>query len=169
MEAWGPVERLAKTLELFESYRHDARKCGDAGACLAGCVLLASALEAALLAMVQCFPQDVERAARMSHSKEMLRPPDELGLSQLLEIARMLHWLPSSGDSEDGQDPAKAQVGDYVDVIRAIRNLLHPSIYMKEFYAQQVDRQHLDLSFKVLDEACASLASALEDAKARLH
>jgi len=167
VEDRGPVERLAETLSLFQLYRDEAWKCGNAGAHLAGCVLLASALEAALLAMAQCFPAEVRRFAARSKAREMARPQSEWGLSQLLLIARSLLWLPSARKADDRQSPGKAQVGDYVEVMRAIRNLVHPSIYMREF-PEKIGREHLDLSFKVLDTACSYLARALEEAKAHL-
>lgn len=163
-----PVEKLARTLGLFEFYQQEARKCGDGGAYLAGGVLLASALEAALLAMAQCFPQDVKRAVRASGSKEMARPPEDLGLSQLLDIARRLDWLPSAGEPAANIDPSKAQVGDYVEVIRALRNLVHPSVCLKEFDSVDVRPEHLDLLFRVLDAACDCLGAALRDAESRL-
>ena len=162
----GPIQRLKKTLELFNLYVDEAQKCRHAGAPLAGSVLLASAMEAALLAMVQCFPDDVGRVVARYRSKELSRPASEWGLSQLLLIARSLDWLPSAGSPEDRLDPRKAGIGDYVEVIRAIRNLVHPSIYLRECPDKSINERHLDLSFRVLEEACDHLSRTLEEADA---
>jgi len=161
-----PIQRLKKTLELFNLYLDEAQKCRHAGAPLAGSVLLASAMEAALLAMVQCFPGEVGRVVVRYKSKELSRPASEWGLSQLLLIARTLGWLPSAGNPEDRLDPEKAGIGDYVEVIRAIRNLVHPSIYLRECPDKSISEAHLDLSFRVLEEACAHLSRALSEADA---
>jgi len=158
------LEALGKTLELFNLYRDEARKCGDAGAPLAGCVLLGSALEAALLAMVQCFPADVRRVTKHRGSKELSRPVSEWSLSQLLLLARDLGWLPSAVTPDDRLDPGKAQIGDYAEVVRAIRNLLHPSVYLRECPDKDINERHLRFSFEVLDAACSCLSDALSRA-----
>jgi len=163
-QAWDPVRKLEKTLELFRLYREEAQKCGDAGAHLAGCVLLGSALEAALLAMAQCFPEDVRRTIEAHKSKELARPPSEWSLSQLLLLSRDLRWLPSAGPSTDRFNPDKAKIGDYAEVVRAIRNLLHPSIYLRECPDKSISEKHLRFSFEVLDGACTCLAGSLGDA-----
>ncbi len=143
------MQSLARTLDLFGLYRDEARKCGDAGAPLAGCVLLGSAMEAALLAMAQCFPEDVGRVVARRKSKELSRPASEWSLSQLLLVAHDLGWLPT---------------GDYAEVVRAMRNLLHPSIYMRECPDKAINGKHLRFSFKVLDAACSCLSDALSRA-----
>lgn len=88
------MQSLARTLDLFELYRDEARKCEDAGVPLAGCVLLGSAME----------------------------------------------------------------------VVRDMRNLLHPSIYMRECQDKAINGQHLRFSFKVLDAACSCLSESLSRA-----
>ena len=162
---WDPIERLSKTLELFQIYRDEARKCGEAGAHLAGCVLLGSAMEAALLAMAQCFAEDVEGVVKDCRAKELSRPPSEWSLSQLLLLARNLGWLPSAGAPQDRLDPGKAEIGDYAEVVRAIRNLLHPSIYLRECPDKAISQGHLEFSFRVLEAACSCLHDALLQAK----
>jgi len=165
---WNPVDRLARTLELFHLYEDEAQRCRDAGACLAGCVLLASAMEAALLAMTQCFPTEVARVVGQHRSKELSRPPSEWSLSQLQLVARSLNWLPSADTLEGRLNPQRAEIGDYVEVIRAIRNLIHPSIYLRECPDKTIGQEHLDLSFQVLLAACSRLSKALEEAKLRV-
>jgi hypothetical protein len=156
-----PITQLQRTLDLFALYRDEAGKCKESGAALAGCVLLGSALEAALLAMAQCFPHDVQRVVALHKSKELARPATEWSLSQLLLLAHELLWLPTAESPQDRLDPEKAQIGDYAEVIRTIRNLLHPSIYLRECPDKAITDRHLQFSFDVLDEACSRLASTL--------
>ncbi len=163
----GP-ESLAEVLTVFEFYRDEAAKCAEAEACLAGCVLLASALEASLLAMTRCFPEEVQSFIASSNAREFSRPPKDWGLSQLLLVARGLGWLPNSRDERAKYDPNKAQVGDLVDVVRMVRNLIHPAIYMREYPGEPLSWKALEVSFGILDASCSCLAAKLEDAlKAR--
>lgn len=157
------MELFQETIRLFELYREEAAKCREANAPLAGCVALASALEAALLIMVRCFPEDIHNFKKTCHSKEFQRPVKDWGLSQLISAAKHLEWLPSSHQDIDQLDPDRAQVGDYVELVRIIRNFVHPSIYLREYVGERITEKHLDLSFTVLDVACAHLASRLKE------
>ena len=132
---------------------------------------LASALEAALLAMVECFSQEVAAFANRSSARELSRPRSEWGLSQLLLVARNLGWLPSNRRGKRQVETGAAQVGDYVEVVRVIRNLIHPAIYLREYPGEAITEKHLDISYKVLEVACECLSDrldvALRAAKAR--
>ncbi len=163
----GSVVSLIETIALFTFYRDEAERCRESGAYLAGCVLLASALEAALLAMAECFSEEVARFARESRAKELSRPRREWGLSQLLLVARNLGWLPSSGLDPGSTEPREAKVGDYVEVVRVIRNLIHPAIYLREYPNEAITERHLGISYKVLEIACECLSTRLESALKR--
>ncbi|HHX29032.1 MAG TPA: hypothetical protein GX716_08525 [Firmicutes bacterium] len=168
----GSVTTLVETIALFTFYRDEAERCRESGAYLASCVLLASALEAALLAMVECFAHEVAEFTRKFKGKarELSRPRREWGLSQLLLIARHLDWLPSSHCSKGNLDPHEAKVGDYIEVVRVIRNLIHPAIYLREYPGEPITEKHLDISYKVLEIACDCLSDRLESAlKAKRH
>ncbi len=144
-------------------YRDEAYKCAKAGACLAGCVLLASALEAALMAMAQCFQKEVSCFVSSSHAKELSRPMKDWGLSQLLLVARQLKWLPATGDDTAKLDPDKADVGDLVEVVRMVRNLVHPTIYKRDYPGQKITYRELSVTFQILDVACSSLSDRLNE------
>ncbi|MGI6662280.1 MAG: hypothetical protein ACOX4B_02200 [Bacillota bacterium] len=160
----GSVTSLCEIIALFTFYRDEAERCRESGAYLASCVLLASALEAALLAMAECFAREVAEFKRKSRAKELSRPRREWGLSQLLFIARNLGWLPSSHREIENLDPHDAKVGDYIEVVRVIRNLIHPGIYLREYPGQAITEKHLDISYKVLEIACECLSGRLENA-----
>jgi len=159
----GP-ESVPEVVSVFEFYRDEAAKCAEAEACLAGCVLLASALEASLLAMTRCFPEEVEEFVKSSDAKEFSRPPKDWGLSQLLLVAKGLGWLPNSKDESARFDPRRAQVGDLVEVVRMVRNLIHPAIYLREYPGEPLSWKALEVSFGILDAACSCLAAKIEEA-----
>ncbi len=143
-------------------YRDEAAKCAGAGACLAGCVLLASALEAALMAMTQCCWGDVADYISRSHAREFSRPLRDWGLSQFLLVAKDLGWLPANQDPNARLDPSRTKVGDLVDVVRMVRNLVHPAIYLREYPGEKVTGKELAVSFQILDIACSCLSERLE-------
>lgn len=155
---------LTEVITVFEFYRDEAAKCAEAEACLGGCVFLASALEASLLAMTRCFPEEVAHFVESTSTRGLSRPPKDWGLSQLLLVARGLGWLPNSENEDARLDPTKAKVGDLVDVVRVVRNLIHPAIYLREYPGEQLDWKALEVSFRILDASCSCLAAKLEDA-----
>ncbi|HHY45431.1 MAG TPA: hypothetical protein GX512_06965 [Firmicutes bacterium] len=160
----GSLNSLCEIIALFTFYRDEAERCRESGAYLASCVLLASALEAALLAMAECFAREVSEFTRRSRAKELSRPRKEWGLSQLLLIARNLDWLPSSHREIESLDPHDAKVGDYIEVVRVIRNLIHPGIYLREYPGEAITEKHLDISYRVLEIACECLSGKLDSA-----
>lgn len=155
---------IIDTVKLFALYRDEAERCRSGGAYLASCVFLASALEAALLAMVECFPREVAAFSARSLAKELSRPRAEWGLSQLLLVARGLDWLPSGRQDIRRIEADRAQVGDCVEVVRVIRNLIHPAIYLRECPGENITQKHLDISCKVLELACECLSGELDRA-----
>ncbi len=154
-------EDVKRTLKAFEMYRDEAAKCVESGAYLAGCVLLASALEAALMAMTQCFRQDVLELVRASGAREFSRPMKDWGLSQFLLVSRKLGWLPASRDTGVDTGPERVQVGDLVEVVRVVRNLVHPGIYLREYSGEPVTMRELTVSLTILDMACSCLSLRL--------
>lgn len=165
------LDVFQETVRLFHYYTDEAVRCQKADAYLGGCVFLASALEAALLIMVQCYHDEVREVVQRRRTRALARPPSEWGLSQLLTVARELNWLPST--RTPGQRPCRknprssdhitenAWIGDYVEVVRFIRNLIHPSIYLRQYCGEPVTDRMLDLSFKILDQACSHLRYTL--------
>lgn len=61
--------------------------------------------------------------------------------------------MPSGLSLEDEWDDAKAQIGDYGEVIRQIRNLVHPARYASDFSRKRITERYLDSSFEILDIA----------------
>lgn len=152
--------------DLFAYYRDEADRCREGGAYLASCVLLASALEAALVATCRCFPEEVDRFVKGRPGKELSRPQSEWGLAQLLLVATNLGWIPRSGERRDKLDPRSALPGDLIDLVRVLRNLIHPGIYRKEYPderpARAITRRHLLISRDLLSVACECLQRKLE-------
>jgi len=53
------IDRFDFLLKLANLYKSEADKCGKSRAYLTGCIILGTALEAGLLAMTECYPEEV--------------------------------------------------------------------------------------------------------------
>lgn len=121
-------------------YWKEALRCEEAKAYLAGCVILGSALETLLILMVNCYPE--EAAATGQLPKKKLLGWD---LADLLKVAKAADWLPSRLANHK-----KAQIGDYAEVVRMIRNLAHPGRYTKDHFRGKVTQKYLQRQFEIV-------------------
>jgi hypothetical protein len=137
--------------KLMEQYEEEAQKCKDAGALLAGSAIHAAAMEAALLAMAYCCEEEMKVSDTFRRvGEEDLRNWD---LKQLLDLASEMRWLPTSLPlgkiaRMSGIEPDEAlKNGDVVyfaDVVREVRNMIHPGRYLRLWSGVQVSKEYLD-------------------------
>lgn len=155
----------SQSSELFNIetfYYCEARKCKDAQAYAAGCAMLGAALEANLMAMVAICANDVadwykQRHPKAKSVKKLLDRYWDLG--RLLDVANELGWLPR-GETL-GVDPKDWPIGAHAQVLRLLRNLVHPGRYLKDFTGYQMTADELTASFNVLDGVYLHLHAAL--------
>jgi hypothetical protein len=157
-------------LSIIEGYQKEAEKCRGANAYLAGCVMLGAALEASLLAMAKCYTEEVEQTKTFSSKKEPNL--DKWNLIDHLKVARELNWIPSKLwldkiARESGIDPDEAlkngDLGYFADVVREIRDMLHPGRYLRLWSGVKVTKKFLETSYEVVDLIRESLLKKLED------
>ena len=140
----GGLYRLSKL------YWKEALKCEEAKAFLAGSVMLGSALETLLLLMVNVYAEEAERTGCVptrgsrtaSHAVEAGRP-FEGGEGRKLAFKR------PEFERRLGQD-RKAKLGDYAEVVRMIRNLVHPARYVEDHHSSRVTAKYLQRQFDVV-------------------
>ncbi|HVB82700.1 MAG TPA: hypothetical protein VNE82_22460 [Candidatus Binataceae bacterium] len=143
-------------------YYCEARKCKDAQAYAAGCVMLAAALEANLMAMVTICANHVAACNKLPRGKKKaVKKLLDWNLGELLNVAIELGWLPA-GETL-GADPKDWPIGAHAQVIRMLRNLIHPGRCLKDFTGYQITADTLTASFKVLDGVYLHLHAALSD------
>jgi len=163
------MENIGFTLakqELIHSisvnYKREAEKCYKAKAYLSGCILIGAAMEGLLLVTVNCFDfliHDVKSAPKV---KGKIKKLESWKLHELIKVAKELHWF-SSGLSPDEQwNGAKAQIGDYIEVLRQIRNLVHPARYANDMGKKKVTKKYLESCFNILDAAVDQINALLK-------
>lgn len=138
-------------LRLQRLYYREARKCEKARAYLPGCAMLGAALEAGLIAMMHCFAEEVVECGSLPLAKGDIKPLLEWKLAELLRIAKKLGWLPAGLQLGQAWDTKHANIGDHAEVVRILRNLVHPASYLAEHTGKRVTSRHLSHSFEVLD------------------
>jgi len=123
--------------------------------------MVAAALEAALVNMVECYPEEARSCAKAPRGNKAFT---QWSLAELLDVAKCVGWLPARLiPRHDEFDSEKALVGDYAEVVREIRNLVHAGRYVTDYRDIDVTNEHLALSFDVLDGVLDHLLARLGD------
>jgi hypothetical protein len=115
--------------------------------------MLAAALEASLMATVHCFSEEVLASKSKPMKDGAPKPLIGWSLFELLRVAKELNLLPAQLSLDEEFDDDKALIGDYAEVVRQIRNLVHPARYVEDLPHKRVAKRHLELSYEVLDIA----------------
>ncbi len=140
-----------EVMRLARQYRREAEKCEDAKAFLAGCVMIGASFEAMLLAFANCYPEEALKATSAPRRKGKIKPLIDWSLSNLLAVAKECNWLPSGLSRDEEWDDAKAQIGDYGEVIKEIRNLVHPARYAIDWPRKRITKKYLEHVFEIME------------------
>ena len=140
-------------------YWREAERCEKAKAYLAGCVMLGSALKALLILMVNVYDEEAVATGLIptkgKKGKVVKRPKPlmDWDLAELLRVAKAANWLPAGLNLNDDWNSRKARVGDYAEVVRMVRNLVHAGKYRKEHFRERATERFLQRHFEFVD-AC---------------
>jgi hypothetical protein len=164
--------RFDKLLRLISVYWQEAQKCRESKAFLAGCVMIGAALEAMLLAFAMCHQKEALSAENAPRKDGRVKSLRNWSLRDLLAVADELGWLPSGLSPRDEWDEARAEIGDYAELVRRIRNFVHPACYASELSGEQITDRHWEFCFEILCTASDYLLGKLggsirEELKAR--
>jgi len=139
-------------------YVDEANKCYEAKAYFAGCVMLGSALESILLVMVSQYPEEINTLKKFPKRSGKVFAPVEWTLSDLLNVAAELNWLPRKFKKTEEREK-----DDDARIIQEIRNLVHPGKYLRSNPALDITEQHFSNSFAMLDAIIERLHDKLKD------
>jgi hypothetical protein len=152
-----------EVLRLARLYQREAERCQESKAYLAGCVMIGAAFEASLLVFANCYPEEALGSTAAPRRKRNIKPLIDWSLAELLAVAKECNWLPSALFLNDEWDEAKAKIGDYGEVIREIRNLVHPGRYALDWHRKRITKKYLEGVFEILDVANEYLLSKIND------
>lgn len=142
-----------EVLRLARLYQREATRCQESKAYLAGCVMIGAAFEASLLAFANCYSEEALGSTAAPRRKMEVKPLVDWSLAELLAVAKERNWLPSALSLHDEWDEAKAKIGDYGEVIREIRNLVHPARYALDWQSKRITKKYLEGVFEILEVA----------------
>lgn len=138
--------------KLMRQYHKEAQRCKLANAPLAGCLMLAAAMEAVLLSMAYCFKDEV--LATETFRKIGEKDLRKWNLKDLVALARETKWLPSKLPIDkiarlSGIEPEEAlkqgDVGYFAEAVREVRDLVHPGRNLRLWAGVEVTKEYLSL------------------------
>ncbi len=146
------IQRLETLLKIQNFYIDEAKKCYEAKAYFAGCVVLGSVLETTLLIIVALSPEEINTLKKFPKRRGKPTAPINWSLSDLLDVARELNWLPGKLERTNKYNsPEKGEIGDDARIIYEIRNLVHPGKYLRCYPSVDITEQHFYYSFGILN------------------
>ena len=143
-------EEEKKFHRLNRFYWTEALRCEESKAYLAGCVMLGSALETLLILMINCYSDEADQTGKVPMKKGKPKPLLDWQFVELLRVAKAAQWLPSTLNLNDRWSSRKAQIGDYAEVVRQVRNLAHPARYAADHCRSRVTAKYLQWQFDVV-------------------
>lgn len=137
--------------KVFRFNLREARRCESAKAFLAGSVMVGAALETILILMVDCYPDEALATGLVPFYKKQSKSPIDWNLAELLRVAKKANWLPNEGlDVESNWTGKRPKVGDYAEVVKKVRNFLHPGRYIKDYHPKRITSKILANQFNIV-------------------
>lgn len=158
-------EQYCKLVDLAVERITDAERCAAGGCFSAACAMAGAGVEAAIMAHVCCFADDVRATGRWHDSKAA---PLDWSFEKLIQVAVAQQWLPASRASipeDEAVDKLAGEVGDAVRFVQYARNLVvHPGKYVLEtLWLPKLDEREYRVVYgvtrAVIDHLYANLAA----------
>jgi hypothetical protein len=155
-------EEFELLVKLAGNLFEDARASADAGLWRPAVILVGTSLEAALLATACCLEQELRASGAWPKTK---RSPREWGLRELIPLASLARWLPSTieepGATPDPSGLLAGDVGDAMAFVQRLRNALaHPGRHIGDLSWLNVAD---DTVMKPTYELCEGIAGEVFD------
>jgi hypothetical protein len=140
------LERLSKLISIRDFYLEEAERCYKCKAYFAACVMLGAVFETSLLIIVGNYPDEVKKSQRVPKDKKgRIKSIGNWKLIELLNVADDLNWLPRGKK----YNQFNLEIGDMGDVMRMIRNHIHPANYLSK-YPLMLKEDHYYSIFEML-------------------
>jgi hypothetical protein len=146
-----PTEEGERELwRLYRFYGNEAQRCENAKAYLAGCLMLGSVLETLLILMISAHSEEIETINAYPSHKKAPKPLLTWTLAELLAAAKKAAWLPSRLTIDGREKSKQFQIGDYAEIAREVRNLIHPARYQKDHNKKRVTSKMLQRQYDIV-------------------
>lgn len=161
MEAEEEQSQLTETQQkelyrLQRFYWAEAKRCEDANAHLAGCVMVGSAVECLLVLFTDIFFEEALATGKAQNSNGRIKHLLKWNLADLLRVANAANWFPEAIKGK------KAAIRDSSLTLKQIRNLVHPARYLQDHHGRRVTKKFLDFSFETALDARNWLLDRIE-------
>jgi hypothetical protein len=130
-------------LDISERYFSEAKRCRAGKAYLAGIVMVGAALETILMCMVCCDSKKIAAWDGAPEWRHELKPLRRWSMTELMDAAEFAGWLPKALRGS-AWDSGRALPGDYAEVLRQFRNLVHPNRYLQHFPHERFSKKLLN-------------------------
>ena len=147
---------------LSRFYWREAGRCNTAKAYLAGCAMLGSAIECALILCTNLYFDEALKTPTAIKKKLGTKSLLKWSLADLIDVAREASWLQSGlRPGMRFRNQKSAKIGDYVDLLRSVRNLIHPSRYAQDHRGKRVTKRYFDYCEEILGLARAEFRASV--------
>jgi len=111
-----------------------------------------AALEVMLILAVDVYGDEAVATGKLPKKKgKALKPLLDWNLAELLTVAKAAGWLPSALQLTESWDRRKAKIGDYAEVVRMLRNLVHPAKDIEDNFKKRVTKKHTSFCQEVIE------------------
>ena len=146
--------RYNALMRLMELYDREAQRSLKAKAYHAACVFRAALLESVMLAICSIYADELDQEEILAGK------PTELinwNLGQLIAATTRAGWLPKRRTKY-----SRRKIGEWVDIVRKIRNTLHPGNYLRNRPHIRISRYDYDVIDEVVSAAMEHLGAKVE-------
>jgi hypothetical protein len=88
---------------------------------------------------------DELESSAVATAKDKAKPLFDWTLADILRAAKSANWLPAGLDPGADWNTKLAHIGDYADVLRQIRNLIHDSRYLQDRSPSRITHEVYDV------------------------
>lgn len=158
----GCESQFNNLLKYISHLYKELDKCESAEVYLAGCFTLGAVLEGILLAMVKCYPEEVEQAVKALNAKteKVSGPPENWSLTILLKVSFAAGWIPFKGTN----DPDQGELGDWLlNYVKEPRNMIHPGRKIRYYEDVKLSKKHFKRAREYVGLAIDTLLSKIEE------
>jgi hypothetical protein len=137
-------DQARELYRLARTYQREARRCEEAKAYLAGCIMLGASLETMLKLIVYVYEDEAAATGKVptiykkNLAKQVPKPLLKWSLEEMLNVVTAAGWLPSEANVNGDWNKHGAKIGDWAKFAQRVRNLVHPGAWTRDHFGRRV-------------------------------